>query len=38
MQQSPEISKGEKVVNAIGKVIIVCFLPIAWLIRKVKRK
>ena len=39
IQENPEYSKGEKVVNAIGKVIIFCVaVPIAWIWRKLKRK
>ena len=39
VQENPELSKGEKIVNAIGKVIIICVaVPIAWIWRKLKRK
>ena len=39
VQENPELGTGEKIVNAIGKVIIVCVaVPIAWIWRKLKRK
>jgi len=39
VQQNPELSKSEKVVDAIGKVIIaVIFVPIAKVWRLFKRK
>ena len=37
--QQPEYSTGEKVVNAIGNVIIkFVAVPIAWIWRKLRRK
>ena len=39
VQENPKLSTGEKLVNAIGNVIIVCVaVPIAWIWRLFKRK
>jgi hypothetical protein len=39
VQQDPQYGTGERIVNAIGKVIIaVVVVPIAWVIRLFKRK
>jgi len=36
--QQPDYSTGEKIVNAIGKAIIACFVPVSLLWRKFKKK
>jgi len=35
VQENPKLSKCEKIVNAAGKAVIACLLPIAWVIRKI---
>jgi len=34
--EQTEYSTGEKIVNAAGKAVIACLMPIVWLIRWIK--
>jgi len=37
MQEVPEYSKGEKIVNQLAKVPLALFSFLAWLFRKIKK-